>query len=201
MDFVGGDRVEVYSRTQEVWTEATVVEVVGKNVKVTYTTGGILKMLPAADVRLLEKFVEEEQISVGDGVEVWSKTQQNWVKAKVSEVSHELARRPSGSVKVVYSIGGWEKWVSPDEIEHNVRVESKAVEASVVAIGEKVEVWSRTQGCLVEGTVTELASSVDSPSLRRLGSLKITYANGGIQKWVEPDDISRSIDADVALQN
>jgi len=210
MAFAVGDRVETWSMTQSKFIEGTVSELGSGaktgSVKISYTVGGFQKWIQPdalSQLRVLEQVerpTEPKPIEPGQSIDVWSRTMDKWVEAKVSEVTSDDGIRRKGSFKVNYNSGGFEKWISPTDLSE-VRVHPSSGPEEVpepIKTGDKIQVWSKTQAEWVDATVAEFGSE---GSIRRKGSMKVSYAAGGFQKWIDPAEITESVRADAALVN
>mmetsp|Transcript_34961 Transcript_34961/g.88882 ORF Transcript_34961/g.88882 Transcript_34961/m.88882 type:complete len:507 (+) Transcript_34961:100-1620(+) len=139
------------------------------------------------------------EFRIGDAVCVFRRSTGSWLRdgivAKVLSVSAVVddgLLMPAGAVKVVYDDCSAVKWVPPaafaDELKH-----------ADFMVGDAVSVLCRSMGLWVaDGLVVEVlqeSAAVDGGLPMPAGSVKVTYANGDMAKWIPPEVFSKELRA------
>jgi len=132
-----------------------------------------------------------------DPVCVFSRSTSAWSRDGIvvrvlaeSAVVDDGLSMPAGSVKVLYDDCGSAKWVPPAAFGTELK-------QADFMVGDAVSVHCRSMGLWVtDGLVVEVLSEcaeVDGGFAMPAGSVKVTYANGDMAKWVPPEAFSEEL--------
>jgi len=160
------------------------------------------EVVPETTQELGTAFTAERQpddFRLHDAVCVFSRSKGAWsrdgIVVKVlaeSAVVDDGLSMPEGSVRVLYDDCGSAKWVPPAAFGTELK-------QADFMVGDAVSVRCRSMGLWVtDGLVVEVlteSTEVDGGFTMPAGSVKVTYANGDMAKWVPPEAFSEELQA------